>query len=48
MILGMGERADAIITLDESLPVVAVPEGKDGHAQLNMRVNHAPIVVNDQ
>ena len=42
----MGERADAIITLDESLPVVAVPEGKDGHARLNMRVNHAPIVVN--
>jgi hypothetical protein len=27
VILGMGERADAIVTVNESLPVVAVPEG---------------------
>jgi multicopper oxidase len=46
VILGMGERADAIVTVNESLPVVAVPEGKQGHAQLNMRVNNAPSAVN--
>ncbi|MGZ5365021.1 MAG: multicopper oxidase family protein [Mycobacterium sp.] len=46
VILGMGERVDAIITVNESLPVVAVPEGKQGHARLNMRVNHAPAAVN--
>jgi multicopper oxidase len=46
VILGMGERVDAIITVNESLPVIAVPEGKKGHAQLNMRVNHAPTAVN--
>ena len=46
VILGMGERADAIITINESLPVVAAPEGKQGHAQLNMRVNNAPSAVN--
>ena len=42
VILGMGERVDAIITVNESLPVIAVPEGKQGHAQLNMRVDNAP------
>ncbi|HET7668525.1 MAG TPA: multicopper oxidase family protein [Mycobacterium sp.] len=46
LILGMGERADVIVTVSESLPVVAVPEGKQGHAQLNMRVNNAPSAVN--
>ncbi|MCV7299619.1 multicopper oxidase family protein [Mycobacterium barrassiae] len=46
VILGMGERVDAIITVNESLPVVAVPEGKEGHARLNMRVNHAPATMN--
>ena len=46
VILGMGERVDAIVTVNESLPVVAVPEGKQGHAQLNMRVNNAPSAVN--
>ncbi len=46
VILGMGERVDAIITVNESLPVVAAPEGKQGHAQLNMRVNNAPSAVN--
>ena len=38
VILGMGERVDAIFTVDKSVPVVAVPEGKQGHAQLNIRV----------
>ncbi|MGD9618619.1 MAG: multicopper oxidase family protein [Mycolicibacterium sp.] len=43
VLLGMGERADAIITLaDSSVPVVAAPYGKDGYAQLNLRVNNAP------
>jgi len=46
VILGMGERADAIVTVNGSLPVVAVPEGKQSHAQLNMRVNNAPSTVN--
>ncbi|ORB67038.1 multicopper oxidase family protein [Mycolicibacterium tusciae] len=46
VILGMGERVDAIITVNESLPVVAVPYGKPGHAQLNMRVNNRPAMVN--
>lgn len=46
VILGMGERVDAIVTVTESLPVIAVPEGKRGHGQLNMRVNNAPTAVN--
>jgi multicopper oxidase len=46
VILGMGERVDAVITVNESLPVVAVPEGKEGRAQLNLRVNNAPSTVN--
>jgi FtsP/CotA-like multicopper oxidase with cupredoxin domain len=46
VILGMGERVDAIITLNESLPVVAVPEGKQGHARLNMRVTHGSAAAN--
>ncbi|MGO4442648.1 multicopper oxidase family protein [Mycobacterium sp. 2YAF39] len=46
VILGMGERVDAVITINESLPLIAVPEGKQGHAQLNMRVNHAPAGMN--
>ncbi len=46
VILGMGERVDAIITVNESLPVIAVPYGKPGHAQLNMRVNNRPATVN--
>ncbi len=46
VILGMGERVDAIVTVNESLPVVAVPEDKQGHARLNMRVNQAPAAVN--
>ena len=42
VLLGMGERADAIITLgDSSVPVVAAAYGKDGWAQLNLRVDNA-------
>jgi len=39
VILGMGERVDAIVTVGSSVPVIAAPEGKDGHAQLNLRVD---------
>ena len=45
VILGMGERVDAIVTVNESVPVVAVPEGKQGHAQLNIRVANTPGAV---
>jgi multicopper oxidase len=45
VILGMGERFDATFTVDKSVPVVAVPEGKQGHAQLNIRVANAPATV---
>lgn len=46
VILGMGERFDAIITVGPtSAPVVAVPENKDGYALLNLRVNGKPTVV---
>jgi len=45
VLLGMGERADAIITLTSSAPVVAAPYGKDGHAQLTMRVDGKPSDV---
>ena len=46
VILGMGERVDAIITVGSSVPVIAAPEGKDGYAQLNLRVDGAPAAVN--
>jgi multicopper oxidase len=46
VILGMGERVDATITVGASAPVIAAPEGKQGHAQLNLRVNAAPSAVN--
>lgn len=42
VILGMGERADAIVTVGSSVPVVAAAEGKDGYAQLNLRVDAKP------
>lgn len=45
VILGMGERFDAIITVGSSAPLIAAPEGKDGHAQLNLRVAGAPANV---
>jgi FtsP/CotA-like multicopper oxidase with cupredoxin domain len=39
VLLGMGERLDAIVTVPAtSTPVLALPEGKDGHAQLILRV----------
>jgi FtsP/CotA-like multicopper oxidase with cupredoxin domain len=41
VILGMGERVDAIVTLNGSAPVIAAAERKDGFAQLNLRVNNA-------
>ncbi len=45
VILGMGERADAIVTVGSSVPVVAAAEGKDGYAVLNLRVDGAPSGV---
>lgn len=42
VILGMGERADAIVTLGSSAPVIAAAEGKNGYAQLNIRVDNVP------
>lgn len=45
VILGMGERADAIVTVAASSPVIAAAEGKDGHAQLNLRVDAKPAAV---
>ena len=42
VILGMGERADVIVTLTSSMPLIAAAEGKDGHAQLNLRVDAKP------
>ena len=45
VILGMGERVDATITVNSSVPVIAAAYGKDGFAQLNMRVNGAPSGV---
>jgi FtsP/CotA-like multicopper oxidase with cupredoxin domain len=46
VILGMGERADAIITVGSSVPVIAAAEGKDGYAQMNLRVDGAQSGVN--
>ena len=46
VILGMGERVDATITIGSSVPLIAVPERKDGYAQLNLRVDGAPGAVN--
>jgi len=45
VILGMGERVDATITATSSVPVIAAAYGKDGYAQLNLRVNGAPSDV---
>lgn len=41
VILGMGERVDAIVTLTSTAPLVAAAYRKDGFAQLSMRVNGA-------
>lgn len=45
VILGIGERVDAIITVTQSVPVVAAAERKNGNALLNIRVNGAPSGV---
>jgi FtsP/CotA-like multicopper oxidase with cupredoxin domain len=45
VILGMGERVDATIAVNSSVPVIAAAYGKDGFAQLNIRVNGAPSGV---
>jgi FtsP/CotA-like multicopper oxidase with cupredoxin domain len=45
VILGMGERVDAVITVGSSVPLIAVPEGKVGHAQLSLRVAGASANV---
>ena len=46
VILGMGERVDATITVNASVPLIAAAERKDGYAQLNVRVNGAASTVN--
>ena len=45
VILGMGERADAVVELRSSVPVIAAAYGKDGYAELTMRVGGAPSSV---
>lgn len=45
VILGQGERVDAMITLTSSVPLVAAAYRKDGYAQINMRVNGAASSV---
>lgn len=45
VILGMGERFDAVIAVGSSVPLIAAPEDKTGYAQLNLRVNGAPSSV---
>ncbi|MGY4867866.1 multicopper oxidase family protein [Mycolicibacterium elephantis] len=46
VILGMGERVDAIIALQASAPVLAAAYRKDGYAQLNMRVDNKTATGN--
>lgn len=44
VLLGMGERIDATIELpDTSVALLAVAEGKSGHAQVGFRVGTAPL-----
>ncbi|WP_099022590.1 multicopper oxidase family protein [Mycolicibacterium palauense] len=46
VVLGMGERFDAVITIGEdSAPLVAAPYAKKGHAQVNLRVAGKPSRV---
>jgi FtsP/CotA-like multicopper oxidase with cupredoxin domain len=45
VILGMGERVDAIVTIGSSAPLIAAAEGKEGHALLSLRVAGAPANV---
>ncbi|MBY0288870.1 multicopper oxidase family protein [Mycolicibacterium sp. GF69] len=46
VIIGMGERVDATITIGSSVPLIAAAEGKNGYAQLNIRVEGARSRVN--
>ena len=39
VILGMGERVDAIVTIGSSAPLIAAAEGKEGYALLSLRVD---------
>ncbi|AMT73505.1 MULTISPECIES: multicopper oxidase family protein [Mycobacteriaceae] len=44
LLIGMGERIDAIITVGEmSVPLLAAPYGKDGYAQLVLRAGGKPV-----
>jgi multicopper oxidase len=45
VILGMGERVDAIVTIGSSAPLIAAAEGKEGRALLSLRVAGAPANV---
>ncbi|MGH3439660.1 MAG: multicopper oxidase family protein [Sciscionella sp.] len=43
VLLGMAERIDAVVEVpDSSVPLLVVPEGKDGHAQVVFRVGRTP------
>jgi FtsP/CotA-like multicopper oxidase with cupredoxin domain len=44
----MGERVDATIAVQASVPVIAAAEGKDGYARLDLRVSGAPDVKVDE
>ena len=46
VVLGMGERVDATVTVNSSVPVIAAAERKDGYAQLNLRATGTPSNVN--
>ncbi|GAT12357.1 multicopper oxidase family protein [Mycolicibacterium novocastrense] len=46
VILGMGERADAIVTLQTSAPIIAAAYRKDGYARLDMRVDNKAAAGN--
>ncbi|MBA0049086.1 multicopper oxidase family protein [Mycobacteroides sp. LB1] len=44
ILLTMGERVDAVVTIPgSSVPLVAVPEGKNGFAQLILRSGDTPV-----
>ncbi|MUM15736.1 multicopper oxidase family protein [Mycobacterium sp. CBMA271] len=45
ILVTMGERVDAVVTIPAaSVPLVAVPEGKDGFAQLILRSGDTPVL----
>jgi FtsP/CotA-like multicopper oxidase with cupredoxin domain len=44
ILVTMGERVDAVVTIPgSSVPLVAVPEGKDGFAQMILRSGDTPV-----